>query len=311
MKKSILITDSLFIFSEHEKMLKAAGFGIERLDTPPATEEQLVTAIKGKVGYILGGIEKVTDKVIEAGDQLKAVVFTGADWRYFIPGHVTATKRGVAIANTPGANSFAVAEYTMTLILAMVRNLFELGRMGKVKFQATHSLNDRVVGVIGMGAIGSKVTQNLHSLGAKEILYHSRTRKPEVEKMTGARFVTIDQLLAESDVVTLHASKEAGTGYIGKDHLTRMRDGSIIVNCGFTGAIDKDALYEELESGRLRAAQDDPMDERFDSLPLSIWFNSNMHRAYNTFEANKTASDMATRSLINLLTTGKDRYRVN
>lgn len=87
MKGKILITDNLFIFSEHEEQLKNTGYEIERLNKPQATEEELTEAIKGKVGYILGGIEKVTDKVIDAAEQLKVIVFTGSDWRQFIPAH--------------------------------------------------------------------------------------------------------------------------------------------------------------------------------------------------------------------------------
>lgn len=160
-----LITDSLFIFPEHEKQLMGAGYEIERLDTPVATEEQLVLAVKGKVGYILGGIEKITDKVIDAADQLKAIIFTGADWINFIPGHKRATERGIAIANTPGANAYAVAEYTIMLILAMTRNIFELGKTGSVKFQTTRSLKQLSVGIIGMGNIGSRVARILKALG--------------------------------------------------------------------------------------------------------------------------------------------------
>src|SRR3989344_277275 len=193
----------------------------------------------------------------------------------------------------------------------MVRDLFEGGRTGTTKFRTTPSLNQLTVGIVGMGRIGGKVARILKVLGTKEILYFSREQKPEVEQETGAKFVNMDELLSRSDVITFHASKEAGAGYIGKVELAKMRDNTILVNCGFTGSVDKDALYEELKSGRLRAVQDDPMDERFNNLSLSAWFNSNSHRAYNTFQAAKVASDMATRSLLNMLATGKDQYKVN
>lgn len=311
MKGKILITDTLFIFPEHEQQLTDAGYEIERLDTPTATEAQLIEHLQGKVGYVLGGIEKVTDSVIDAVHELKAIVFTGADWRNMIPGHVRATEKGIAIANAPGANAHAVAEYTITLILAMTRNIFELGRTGTKKFETANSLNQLTVGIVGMGTIGALVARALHALGAKEIIYYSREQKLEVEQATGATFVRMDELLERSDIVSLHASKEAGAGYMGKEQLAKMKDGALLINCGFTGGIDKDSLYEELLSGRIRAAQDDPMDERFDTLPLSVWFNSNSHMAYNTFEATKTASDMATESLLNLLATGMDKHKVN
>ncbi len=306
----ILITDTLFIFPEHETMLTDAGYEFERLPIPNATEAQLIEAVKGKDGYILGGIEQITDKVIDAGTDLKAIVFTGSDWRYFIPGHAHATEKGIAIANAPGANRFAVSEYTVALMLAMMRNLFELGRTGTTKFQTTRSLKGAKVGIVGMGRIGSQVARIVRSLGA-EIIYYGREQKPEIEKELGAKFVDIDTLLSQSDVVSMHASTEIGKGFIGIDQLAKMKDGALLINCAYTEAVDADALYEELKTGRLRAAQDDPADEKFKALPLSIWFNSNDHAAYNTIEANKTASDMATQSMLNLLKTGKDQYRVN
>jgi D-3-phosphoglycerate dehydrogenase len=306
----ILITDTLFIFPEHERMLADAGFEFERLPKPDATEEELVQAIKGKAGYILGGIESVTDKVIEAGDELKAIVFTGADWRYFIPGHELATKKGIALANAPGANRFAVAEYTMALMLAMTRNIFELGSTGTKKFETTRSLKGATVGIIGMGRIGAQVARILKPLGAN-IIYYSREQKPEIEQEVGARFVTLDELLSQSDVISMHASTEIGKGFIGKEQLAKIKDGALLINCGFTEGFDTDALYEELKTGRLRAAQDDPADERFTSLPRSVWFCSNSHTAYNTHEANKVASDMATQTILNLLKTGTDQYKVN
>lgn len=311
MKGTILITDSLFIFPEHEERIRAAGYEIERLDTPEATEDELVEKIKGKTGYILGGIEKVTDRVIAAADELKVISFTGADAYGFIPGFKMATDKGIAITTTPGANSYAVAEYTISLILSMTRNLFELGRTGDKKFQTTRSLKELTVGVVGMGHIGLKVTESLQALGVRKILYTNRTRKTEVEKRTGAEFVSLEELLMQSDIVTLHVSKEIGEGFIGKSELSKMKDKTLLVNCGFMGGIDRQALLPELLSGRLRAAEDGPYFEAFSGLPLSVWYCSNAHTAYNTFEANRVASDMATVSLLSILETGQDKFKIN
>ncbi len=73
MKGTILITDSLFVHKEHEEQLRAAGYDIQRIDKPKANEEELIAAIKGKIGYILGGIEQVSEKVIDAADELKVI----------------------------------------------------------------------------------------------------------------------------------------------------------------------------------------------------------------------------------------------
>ncbi len=311
MKGKILITDSLFIFKQHEELIKGAGYDIERLDAPEATEEQLVEAIKGKVGYILGGIEKVTEKVVEAADELKVISFTGADAHGFIPAFDSATHKSIAITTTPGANTYAVAEYTLSVILAMTRNLFELGRTGHKSFQTTPSLNELTVGIVGMGHIGSRMAELLHALGVKKVLYSNRTGKLEVESKTNIEYVDMDTLLSESDIVTLHVSKEIGEGFIGKSELSKMKNGTLLVNCGFMGGINRNELLEELQSGRLRAAEDGPKDERFSNLPLSVWFCSNAHTAYNTHQANKTASDMATQSLLNILEKGEDKFKVN
>ncbi len=310
--KKILVTDSLFIFDKHEQQLRDAGFEIERLDKPEATEEELCEAIKGKVGYILGGIERVTDKVIEAADELKVIAFTGADYLYFVPGYKKAAEKGIAVTNCPGANASAVSEYAITLILGMVREVFELGRTGNKTFMTTNSLVNMTVGLVGMGNIGSKVARMLKGLGVKEILYYSRTRKPELETELGMKFVELDELVESSDVVSLHAPKSVGDGYFGKELLSKMKDKAILINTSFESAVDFEALYTELESGRLRAAHDGAVkDERYKNLPLSVWFNSNAHTAYNTDEANMVASDMATQSIINVLTTGQDEYIVN
>jgi phosphoglycerate dehydrogenase-like enzyme len=311
MKGKILITDSLFIFEEHERLIKEAGYEIERLDKPEATEKELIEAIKGKIGYILGGIEKVTEKVIQAADELKVICFTGADAHGFIPAFDSATQKGIAITTTPGTNTYAVAEYTLSVILAMTRNLFELGRTGGKSFQTTHSLNELTVGIVGMGHIGSRMAELLHALGVKKILYTNRTRRTDIEGRTGAQYVEMDELLSMSDIVTLHVSKEVGEGFIGKNELSKMKGGALVINCGFMGGVNRDDLLVELESGRLRAAEDGPKDERFSDLPLSVWYCSNEHTAYNTHEANKTASDMAVRSLLSVLETGEDKFKVN
>src|SRR3990172_1503515 len=161
MSKKILITDTLFITDSHIEQLEDSGFEVERFDKPNATEEELFKLLQGKVGYILGGIEKVTNKVIDSTDQLKAISFTGSDWKALITGWEKAKDKGIKISNAPGANSPAVAEFAVTMALAMQRNLFELGRTGNVNFQTTETLQNKVIGVIGAGHIGSKIIKML------------------------------------------------------------------------------------------------------------------------------------------------------
>lgn len=309
--KSILITDSLFIFPEHEQKLRDEGFEISRLDKPQATEDELIEALHGKHGYILGGIEHITDKVIDSTDTLEVISFTGSDWRHFIPGYEQAFQKGIKITNCPGANAQAVAEYTMSLMLAMTREIFDLGRTGTKTFKTTKSLQGSTVGIIGIGHIGEQVARILKTFGVSKILYYSRTRKEALEQEIGIRYVSIDELLQQSDIVTLHTSKQAGQGYFTKEYLSKMKDNAILVDCSFEGAVDMEALYSEIEQGRLRAAFDgENHDKRFNELLLNSWYISNAPTAYNTDYANRLASDMATESIINILTDRDDQYLV-
>jgi len=309
--KSILITDSLFIFPEHEQKLRDAGFEITRLDKPQATEDELVEALQGKHGYILSGIEHVTDKVINSTDTLEVISFTGSDWRHFIPGYEQAFQKGIKITNCPGANAQAVAEYTMSLMLTMTREIFDLGRTGTKTFKTTKSLQGSTVGIIGMGHIGEHVARILKTFGVSKILYYSRTRKETLEQEIGIQYVSMDELLQQSDIVTLHTSKQAGQGYFTKEYLSKMKDNTIIINCSFKNAIDMEALYQEILQGRLRAVCDDEsQDKRFNELPLNSWYISNAPTAYNTDYANQLASDMATESIINILNGRDDQYLV-
>ncbi len=304
--KKILVTDSLFIFDEHVKQLKDAGYGVERLDKPQATEEELIQALKGKVGYILGGMEKVTDTVLKSAHELKAIAFTGADWKALIPGWETAKEKEIAISNSPGANSIAVAEFSIAAALSMERNLFELGRTGDKKFQTSESLQNKTVGVIGAGRIGSRIIKMLSAFEPKKIIYYNRSKKDGID----AEFVSLDQLIQNSDVIFV-AVPGTAEQIINKETIQKMKNNALLVSISPFGVIDFDALLTRLEKGNLRAAVDWPAPKiEFTKLPLSIWFNTNSHTAYNTHESLKKCSDMGTQSLINLLKTGEDQYRV-
>ena len=306
MSKKILVTDRLFIFDEHIKQLEAAGYEVERLDKPNASEDELRKAVKGKVGYILGGIEKVTDKVIESADQLKAIIFTGTAWKGFVLGHELATKRGIAIANAPHANAGTVAEWAFAGALAMTRNLFSLGRTGDKTFQTTHSLNELRVGIVGLGHIGSRLAELFYSAGAKEIVYWSHS-----EKQSSFKHLELNELLKQSDIVCFCVSVDAGHGWLDKEKVALLKDGALLT-CLTDDVLNEDDLLKELEGGKIRAFLDwTPKDEGYKSLPLDVFFCSNESTAYNTHAANKLASDWATQSLLNLLSNGKDQYLVN
>lgn len=311
MSKTILITDSLFIFPEHEEKLGAAGYEIERLDKPEPTEDELVEAIKGKTGYILGGIEHVTEKVIDAADNLQAIAMTGIGYKEFIPAWEYATKKGIAIVNTPDAPTHAVAEWALTMALAMNRNIFDLGRLGEKQFLTTKGLENQNIGIIGLGRIGRHIVEMIKVFRPGQIVYYSRNKHEDAEKALGILHQPLENLLADSDVIFLCVSKDAGENFLSEKEFSQMKENSLLVSFVYHGIINRDALLKELKAGRIRAASDHPMDERFNELPLSTWYCFKGSNAFNTEIELKLTSDTATQSLLNMLTTGDDKNLVN
>lgn len=311
MSNTVLVTDKLFIFDEHIRQLQNAGLQVERLDRTSASEEELIQALQGKVGYILGGAEQVTAEVIAAAPDLKAIAFTGSDWQSFIPGYPQATEKGILISNAPGANAYAVAEYTVMLMLMMLRRPLELGSTGTNKFMTTGSIVDARVGIIGMGNIGELVARMLIGLGATDVVYWSRQARPDLQDELGIRYMPLEEIMSTGDVITTHVPASAGE-LLTKELLHSTKEGVVFINAGSDATYNNDGLYDLLIDQKARAAFDFPIEEhRFEKLTADVWFYSNASTAFNTFEAAQIASDMATQSLINMLTTGTDDYRVN
>ena len=312
MKGTILITDSLFIGTEHEASIRNAGYEIERLDTPEATEDQLIQAIHGKVGYILGGLERPSDKVIDAADMLKVIVFPGIGYKSFIPNYEYVTQKGIAIANTPDGPTHAVAEWAVTAALAMNRNVFDLGRAGDKKFLTTKGIEGQRVGIIGLGRIGAEISRMLQTFKPASVSYHSKTRHENAEDELGIRYVEFETLLKESDIIFVCVSAEAGKDFISERELSLLKDDALLVSFMHKGVINEPALLNELQNARIRAISDYPMDAKeANELPMSGWYCGNGSNAFNTVSEIKLTSDMAVQALLNVLETGEDANKVN
>lgn len=308
MKGTILVTDSLFIFPEHEEQIRAAGYEIERLDKLKPSIEELVTAIEGKVGYILGGIEHVTEEVIDAAKNLKVITLTGIGYKDFIPAWEHATQKGITITNTPDGPTHAVSEWAVGMALAMSRGFFELGRVGTKDFMTTHGIEGRHIGIIGLGRIGNHIGEMLKTFKPASISYTSKHEHQD----TDLESKSLASLLSESDIVFLCVSKDAGNDFLGSHELSLMKDESLLISFMQPGIINEAALLNELKSERIRAASDYPAkDEGFKELPLGIYYSFNGSNAFNTSTELKLTSDMAVASLLNILEKGEDQHKVN
>jgi glyoxylate reductase len=311
MSNNVLVTDSLFIKDKHVKMLEDAGYEVERLDKPKASEEELIEAVKGKVGYILGGIEHITEPVIAAADELKAIAFTGIAFKDYIPAWDAATKRGIAISHTPDSPTQTVAEWAIAAALMMNRGLLELGGPGSDKFMTTKGLNGQTVGIIGFGRIGQRVAAMLQPFNPHNVLYYNRSAKTEAEARLHAQKLDLEELLTRSDIIFMCLPTDAGKDLISARELALLQDNALIVSISHHGLVNPDALYDEVKSGRLRGAFDNSPSDKFADLPLSHWYASNESAAFNTESEIELTSNTAVKSLINLLKTGEDQYLGN
>lgn len=306
--QKILVTDSLFIHDKHIKELESHGYEIERLEKTTATEEELRSAIKGKVGYILGGLEKVTENVLKETDELKAISFTGTGWKGYIPGWEYATRKGIAISNAPSANAAEVAEWATAAMMAMQRDLFELGPKGDKSFVTVKSLMQLEVGVVGLGNIGREFAERAKGLKARKVSYWSREKKTDDFDY----YENVDDLLKRADIIFLSVGDDAGQDFINAERIKLIKSDALVVSILHKGIFNEDALYERVADNEIRAAFDIVSDvERFRNLSPANWYASNGVSGYNAESTFEKASDMATHSIINLLKTGKDQCRVN
>lgn len=308
MKGKILVTDSLFIALEHEVLIRNAGYEIERIDKSKPTEEELIAAIKGKVGYILGGIEQVTQNIIDAGSELKVISFPGIGYKDFIPAWEYATKKGIPITNAPDGPTHAVAEWAITMALSMNRSIFELGKIGEKDFKTTNGIEGQHIGIVGFGRIGSHIAEMIKPFRPASISYFSKHKHED----SGLAYKELTNLLSQSDIIFLCLPNEAGNNFIGEDELVSVKNGALLVTFMHQGILNEEVLLKELQSGRIRAVSDYPAkDEAFKELPLSVWYSFNGSNAFNTTSGIKKMSDETTESLLNILETGEDKNKVN
>lgn len=179
-----------------------------------------------------------------------------------------ATEHDVLITRTPGVLSETTAEFTIALLFAAARRVAEGDRMvrgGRWKTWGPNvllgcDLSGSTLGIIGLGGIGEAVARRARSLGMR-VVYHSRTRKTDVERELGIRYMTLAALLERSDFVSLHAPLTNETRHvIGKRELDAMKPHAVLINTARGPLVDQTALYRALKSGRIAAAALDVTD---------------------------------------------------
>ena len=170
-----------------------------------------------------------------------------------------ATQAGVMVVNAPTSNIVSAAELAVGLLLAAARHIapasaaLKRGEWKRSKFSGVE-LYDKTVGIVGLGRIGVLVAQRLAAFGTQLIAYDPYVQAGRAAQL-GVRLVPLDDLLAESDAISVHLPKTAETtGLIGEEQLARCKPSAILVNAARGGIVDEHALYVALKEGRIAAA---------------------------------------------------------
>ncbi len=196
---------------------------------------------------------KVTKEIIEKGTKLRIIGRAGVGLDNIDVN--TAKEKGIKILNTPGASAISVAELTFGLMLSAARHIargtmdLKSGLWTKKELEGVE-LYGKTLGIIGLGVIGKEVAKRAVAFGMNVLAYDPYVKSFEFAKMTG-----LNELLANSDFITLHVPLTDETKHlINKETIAKMKDNVIIVNASRGGVIDEEALYEALKSRKIYAA---------------------------------------------------------
>ncbi|MFP4142991.1 MAG: 2-hydroxyacid dehydrogenase [Thermoplasmata archaeon] len=224
------------------------------------TKEELVEGVKGKDALLCLLTDMIDEEIIDAGGELKvisnyAVGYDNIDVE-------AATKRGIAVTNTPGVLTEATAEIAWALMMSVARNVVQGdGFVREDRFEGWdptlmmgHELHGKTLGIVGMGNIGTKVAEMSRGFDM-DIIYYNRSRNEGAEEELGAEYVEMNELLSRSDYVSLHVPlTEETEGLIGKQELDKMSEDSYLINTARGEVVDEDALVETLKDGGIAGA---------------------------------------------------------
>jgi len=174
-----------------------------------------------------------------------------------------ANRRGIHVGNTPDVLTDATADVAVALLLAATRRLKEgIDQVRTGQWQTWDpngflggDLKGKTLGIVGMGRIGLETARRLAAGWQMDVVYTSRTNKPDADGQLGARRVTIDELLAQSDFISIHADLNPTTeNLFAADAFEKMKSSAVLINTARGGLIDQDALVGALRDGQIRAA---------------------------------------------------------
>ncbi len=208
-------------------------------------------------GLAIRSATKVTRDILDAATNLKVIARAGIGLdNVDIP---EATKKGVAVMNTPGGNTVTTAEHAIAMMMALTRNIprgtqsMKEGRWEKKNLEG-REISNKILGVLGFGNIGSIVATLGKGLKMRVIVFDPNISSEHIEK-AGFEFVTLDDLFKRSDYITIHVPKmDATVNLLDAKAFAKMKDGVMVINCARGGIIHEPALYDAIKSGKVGGA---------------------------------------------------------
>jgi len=237
--------------------VEALGPDFEIRSCDGADRSQLLPAIADVDAVLIRSATRIDAEALDAAKHLRIVARAGVGLDNVDV--KAATRHGVMVVNAPTSNITSAAELAIGLLIAVARNIpqagaaLKQGQWKRSKYSGVE-LYEKTVGVVGLGRIGVLVAQRLSAFGMKVIAYDPYVSSARAGQM-GVRLVSLDDLLAESDFITVHLPKNAETvGLIGAEALKKVKPGVRIVNAARGGIVEEAALLEALQDGRVAAA---------------------------------------------------------
>lgn len=249
----VLISDG--VSETCSQILTARGLEVD--ERPGLPSEELAEIIKGYHALVVRSATKVTKPVIDRAEDLRIIGRAGVGVDNIEVDY--ASSKGIAVANAPGANTIAVAEHALGLMLTLARNTpqanasLALGKWEKSKFKGIE-LFGKTLGLIGLGRIGTAVAHRAHAFNMRVIAFDPLLSSPSFVT-AGVEESDLTNLLRESDFISIHAPLTQKTRYlIGEKEFSLCRPDLRIVNTSRGGIVDETALHAALENDVIAGA---------------------------------------------------------
>ena len=277
----------------------------------PVPRERLLEEVKRADGILTMLSDKIDEELLTNAPNLKVVANLAVGYDNIDVD--TATKKGIAICNTPDVLSDTTADLTFALLMATARRIVESAlylKEGKWKnwgplLLAGTDIHHKTIGIIGMGRIGQAVAKRASGF-EMEILYHNRSRKEAAEKELGATYCSFEELIQKSDYIVCLAPLTPETrGLFNEKAFKQMKTSAIFINASRGDVVDEQALYHALTNGEIQAAgldvfQNEPIgaDHPLVNLPNVVAIP---HIGSASVETRMVMAELASRNITNVL----------